>query len=86
MHVGADSSDYFVDFGQPRGSLLGIMSAILPLGCVVASPFVPIVGDRWGRRMGIFVGSLIMAIGGIIQGAAVNCKCSLVRFLPLTLL
>lgn len=54
--------------------MLGIMSAILPLGCVLASFFVPIVGDRWGRRVGIFVGSVIMAIGGIIQGTAINCE------------
>ncbi|KAF9770774.1 hypothetical protein IL306_011619 [Fusarium sp. DS 682] len=49
-------------FGQPRGALLGIMSAILPLGCVVATPFISFVGDRWGRRMGIFVGAVIMII------------------------
>ena len=51
------------------------MSAILPLGCVVASPFISLVGDLWGRRMGIFVGSIIMAIGGVIQGSSVHCKC-----------
>ncbi|KAH6869694.1 general substrate transporter [Thelonectria olida] len=59
-------------FNQPRGSLLGIMSAILPLGCVLATPFISVVGDRWGRRTGIFVGSIIMAAGGIIQGASVH--------------
>lgn len=60
------------DFNQPRGSLLGIMSAILPLGCVLATPFISIVGDRWGRRTGIFVGSVIMLAGGIIQGTSVH--------------
>ncbi|OQD60725.1 hypothetical protein PENPOL_c021G02655 [Penicillium polonicum] len=59
-------------FGKPRGSLLGIMSAILPLGCVLTTPFISIVGDRWGRRTGIFVGSVIMAVGGIIQGTSVH--------------
>ncbi|QGI70416.1 hypothetical protein CEK26_002749 [Fusarium fujikuroi] len=54
-------------FGQPRGALLGIMSAILPLGCVVATPFISLVGDRWGRRMGIFVGAVIMILGAAIQ-------------------
>lgn len=62
------------DFNQPRGALLGIMSAILPLGCVVASPFISLVGDRYGRRMGIFVGAIIMITGAIIQGASVNCE------------
>lgn len=60
------------DFGKPRGSLLGILSAILPLGAVVATPFISVVGDRWGRRFGIFFGSAIMATGGIIQGASVH--------------
>ena len=62
------------DFGKPRGALLGIMSAILPLGCVIASPFISLVGDRYGRRMGIFVGAFIMITGAVIQGASVNCE------------
>lgn len=67
------------DFNKPRGSLLGIMSAILPLGCVLTTPFIPMVGDRWGRRAGIFVGSIIMAVGGIIQGTSVHSKLTLTR-------
>ncbi|CAG8212866.1 unnamed protein product [Penicillium olsonii] len=59
-------------FDKPRGSLLGIMSAILPLGCVLTTPFISIVGDCWGQRTGIFVGSVIMAVGGIIQGTSVH--------------
>lgn len=65
------------DFGKPRGGLLGIMSAVLPLGCVVATPFVSMVGDRYGRRMGIFFGASVMLIGGAIQGASQNCKFAL---------
>lgn len=49
------------------------MSAILPLGCVVATPFISMVGDRYGRRTGIFVGAVIMIIGAVIQGASVHC-------------
>jgi MFS family permease len=52
--------------------MLGILSAALPLGAVVASPFVGVVGDRWGRRFGIFLGGTIMLIGGVIQGASVH--------------
>ncbi|KAF5967146.1 lactose permease [Fusarium coicis] len=59
-------------FDKPRGALLGIMSAILPLGCVVATPFISLVGDRYGRRMGIFVGAVIMIIGAAIQGASIH--------------
>lgn len=32
------------------------------------------VGDRWGRRKGIMLGSAIMAVGGILQGASVHSK------------
>ncbi|KAH7141481.1 general substrate transporter [Dactylonectria estremocensis] len=59
-------------FDSPRGSTLGLLSAILGLGCIVATPFISMVGDRWGRRMGIFVGAVIMLIGGVIQGASVH--------------
>jgi MFS family permease len=38
-------------FNEPRGGLLGILGAILTIGAVVASPFVGLVGDRWGRRL-----------------------------------
>lgn len=65
-------TDSLSDFNNPDGALLGIMSAILPLGSICASPFVSWVGDRFGRRKGILLGSLIMATGGIIQGASVH--------------
>ncbi|KAJ1324343.1 hypothetical protein MN608_10404 [Microdochium nivale] len=59
-------------FNQPRGAILGLLSAILPLGCIFATPFISVVGDRFGRRVGIFTGAAIMLVGGIIQGASVN--------------
>ncbi|KAH7018177.1 uncharacterized protein B0I36DRAFT_297721 [Microdochium trichocladiopsis] len=40
--------------------------------CIVATPFISIVGDRFGRRVGICTGAAIMLVGGIIQGASVN--------------
>lgn len=64
----------FADFGKPRGSLLGILSAMIPLGAICATPFISMVGDRHGRKKGIFLGSLIMAIGGLIQGSSVHSK------------
>lgn len=69
-------SSLFKDFNQPRGAILGLLSAILPLGCICATPFISIVGDRFGRRVGICTGATIMLIGGIIQGAAINRKCT----------
>lgn len=53
---------------------MGILSAVLPLGCVAATPFISYVGDRFGRRAGICLGGVIMVIGGVIQGVSVHSK------------
>lgn len=54
-------------FDNPRGSQLGLMSAIMALGSICSTPFAPLVADKFGRRWGITVGSLIMIAGAIIQ-------------------
>lgn len=54
-------------FGQPRGAQLGLMSAIMSLGSVCSTPFAPWVADKYGRRWGITVGSVIMIIGAVLQ-------------------
>lgn len=59
-------------FGNPRGSQLGLMSAIMSLGSICSTPVAPWVADRFGRRWGITVGSIIMIIGAIIQCESVN--------------
>jgi MFS family permease len=53
---------------------LGIISAMIPLGAICATPLISTVGDRYGRKKGIFLGSLVMASGGIIQGASVHSE------------
>jgi len=59
-------------FNSPRGSILGVMSAIYSLGAVCALPFIPFVSDRYGRRFTVVFASLIMCVGAIIQGLARN--------------
>ncbi|TLS30196.1 hypothetical protein PpBr36_03257 [Pyricularia pennisetigena] len=54
-------------FGDPKGALLGITTAALPLGSIVSTPFSAWLSDRWGRRSSILVGSFIMIIGVILQ-------------------
>ncbi|EEY17442.1 lactose permease [Verticillium alfalfae VaMs.102] len=54
-------------FDNPRGAQLGLMSAIMSLGSICSTPIAPWVADKYGRRMGITVGSLIMIIGAILQ-------------------
>ncbi|KAH6662929.1 general substrate transporter [Plectosphaerella plurivora] len=59
-------------FNQPRGAILGIMSAAMSLGSIFSTPIAPWVADRYGRRWGITVGSIIMIAGAIMQCESVN--------------
>lgn len=61
-------------FDNPQGAILGIITAAFSLGSVAAIPFVPWVNDRFGRKMSIKFGSLLIIIGAIIQTASVNSK------------
>jgi MFS family permease len=61
-------------FGNPQGSVKGIISAAYSLGAILSLPFVGIVNDKFGRRWSIFGGSVIMIIGALIQGFSVNGK------------
>jgi len=47
-------------FHHPSGSLLGLFSAIMSIGSLVALPVVPYIADILGRRMGILIGCIIM--------------------------
>lgn len=59
-------------FDNPDKAKLGFMSASYSLGCILALPFVPIVGDTYGRKKSILTGSFIMILGAVIQAAAQN--------------
>ena len=61
------------DFNNPNSTILGLMSSLYSLGSIASLPFVPLVADRFGRRMSIIVGSIIMIIGAILQMAAQDC-------------
>ncbi|KAM0212560.1 hypothetical protein ACHAPQ_004927 [Fusarium lateritium] len=69
-------------FDSPRGSKLGLMSAIMSLGSICSTPFAPLVADRYGRRWGITIGSVVMIIGSIIQALSINLTMFIIsRFL-----
>ncbi|KAL7941114.1 general substrate transporter [Trichoderma barbatum] len=55
-------------FGDPQGSLKGIIAAAYSLGAILSLPFIPMVNDRFGRRWSIAGGSVIMIIGALVQG------------------
>ncbi|ERT02100.1 MFS sugar transporter [Sporothrix schenckii 1099-18] len=59
-------------FHDPKGGYQGIMASSLSLGACVGLPFIPYVNDGFGRRWCIMFGSLLMIIGSLIQGFAIN--------------
>jgi sugar porter (SP) family MFS transporter len=61
------------------------MSAAFSIGAVIALPVVPYTNDRVGRKHSITIGSVILAIGVILQTAAVNTAMFLVARLILGL-
>ena len=42
------------------------------IGGVVALPFVGPAIDTWGRRWGMFIGSLIIIVGAVITGTTIS--------------
>lgn len=59
-------------FGNPDGDFLGLIGALYQIGSLASIPLVPIIADRFGRKMPIALGSLIMIVGGVLQGACQN--------------
>lgn len=64
-------------FHNPQGAILGIITAAFSLGSVAAIPFVPWINDRFGRKMSIKFGSLLIIIGAVIQTSSINSKLAL---------
>lgn len=50
--------------------LLGFLSASYQLGSIIGVPIAPYINQRFGRRLPVFMGSVVMVIGAIIQGLA----------------
>lgn len=51
---------------------LGALSNGTIFGGIVSLPFAPYICDRFGRRVGLFVGNVLMVIGSILQGLSTN--------------
>ncbi|KAL2074177.1 hypothetical protein VTL71DRAFT_7955 [Oculimacula yallundae] len=59
-------------FGHPRGSKLGIFNAAMSLGSIIGMFFVPFMVDRFGRKIGVVIGCVIMLFAVGIQTGARN--------------
>ncbi|KAJ5664697.1 hypothetical protein N7462_011510 [Penicillium macrosclerotiorum] len=59
-------------FDSPTGTRLGSLSNGVIFGQILAFPIAPWLCDHTGRRFPIFIGSLLLVIGAILQCAAQN--------------
>jgi sugar porter (SP) family MFS transporter len=60
-------TDYFND---PQGSRLGLLTALYSIGSIASLPVVPFISDRFGRKMAIIIGCIIMIVAGSVQASA----------------
>jgi len=59
-------------FGDPQGGELGLLTALYSIGSIASLPIAPFIADRFGRRMAIISGCILMVIGAAIQGSSQN--------------
>lgn len=59
-------------FGNPQGSLLGLLTATYSIGAIVSLPVTPFIADHFGRKAAIALGCVVMVVGASVQGAARN--------------
>lgn len=70
------SANLVADFNEPKGALLGIMNAVLPLGAVFGAIPAAWICDRYGRRVALMTGDVIMLVAAALQTASLNGQCS----------
>ncbi|KAL1959470.1 hypothetical protein VTO42DRAFT_1915 [Malbranchea cinnamomea] len=71
LYNSISANDIFLDYmnGRNKGIWAGIVSSMYQIGGIAALPFVGPINDGFGRRMGMFVGSVIVVVGTIISAA-----------------
>ncbi|OJJ77918.1 hypothetical protein ASPBRDRAFT_114178 [Aspergillus brasiliensis CBS 101740] len=59
-------------FGNPTGSILGVVNAAQSIGSVVSLPVVGWLSDRLGRRLTLLMGAVTIVAASAIQAASVK--------------
>ncbi|KAL6704289.1 hypothetical protein ACN47E_008353 [Coniothyrium glycines] len=59
-------------FDDPKGSTLGLLTALYAIGSIASLPVTPFIADHFGRKSCIALGCCIMVVAAAIQGAAKN--------------
>lgn len=57
---------------NPQGDRLGRLSAMYSIGSIASLPVVPFLSDRFGRKIPITVGCIIMVIAAAVQASAMG--------------
>lgn len=69
LNVLLSNNAFLANFnGTNDGIWAGIVSAMYQIGGVVALPFVGPAIDKWGRKIGMFLGAIAIIIGTVVQG------------------
>jgi MFS family permease len=71
---GLTANKTFLEFfdGTNKGMWAGLISAMYQIGGVCALPFVGPAIDTWGRRAGMFIGSVLIILGAVITGTTIH--------------
>ncbi|KAM0433421.1 hypothetical protein ACHAPT_004299 [Fusarium lateritium] len=59
-------------YDNPTGATLGVISAALAIGTAAGVPIMPYLNDHFGRKFCVISGSVVVAIGVVIQTCAHN--------------
>jgi MFS family permease len=59
-------------FGDPQGSVLGVVNAAQSIGSVISLPFIGYLSDKIGRKYTLLSGCITIVVASIIQAASVN--------------
>lgn len=59
-------------FGNPTGSVLGVVNAAQSFGSVISLPFIGFLSDWIGRKRTLLSGALVIVIASIIQAASIR--------------
>lgn len=60
------------DLGHPTGHVLGALANGVIFGGLLGTLVGPWINDKYGRRVGIFLGQFINLVGAILQGVSTN--------------
>jgi len=58
--------------GHPTDTTLGRVSAMYSIGSIASLPIVPFLGDRFGRKLPIIIGCVIMIVAAAVQASAMS--------------